>query len=232
MTPVITSFYVTSSTNATFITKSFLPSFFRGTNIYWLFHVNVISQYFNPDPLSYEYLRKPVYLKYSLEKYSGMSSQCSEEDLLKYFTQSTDFVLNLVGLHPFTQYQVSVQPCNEIGCGDKSNSVEFQTYSDIPSCEPTLLQMQNLSSTSMQVTWSKLNSSCSNINLNFISYTLKCNGNQGSTFLKTLTSTVALLLNLKKFEKICCNVAASNINGTGPFSASRCEFTAEESKYL
>ena len=229
MKPLIASVYVTGSTNASIITKSFLPTFFRGTNTYWLFHVNVTSQYYNSGPLSQEYLHKPFYFNYSVEKYSGSSTQCSE-DLSKYFNQKTDFLLNLLGLHPYTQYQVSVQPCNEKGCGSNSTSIGFWTYSDIPSCEPRLLQMKNLSSTSMNISWKTLNLSCANVDISQITYTLKCNQSRGLMLLnESISTTVISLLSLNKYDLLCCEVAASNINGTGPFSSKSCALTAEDS---
>ncbi|XP_065685065.1 uncharacterized protein LOC105845853 isoform X1 [Hydra vulgaris] len=229
MKPSISSFYVSGSSSATFNSSSFLPTFFRGTNIYWFFHINVTDKNYNPGLPFNEYLYAPVYLNYSLEKYSVSSDQCALDDLVKYFNQKTDFVLDLVGLHPYTQYEVSIQPCNELGCGNMSTSVTIQTYSDVPSCEPTLLQMQNLSSTSMNVSWSKLNSSCANINLKQIIYTLKCNRSKGSMLItKNINDTTVLLSSLNKNEQLCCKVAASNVNGTGPYSNQSCAFTDED----
>ncbi|XP_065669648.1 uncharacterized protein LOC101238067 isoform X4 [Hydra vulgaris] len=228
ITSFIESVYVSSS-SASFFAKRFLPNYLRGSNTYWLFHVNVVDQYYNPGPPPDKYLQRPVYLNQSLEKYSGISNQCTQYDLVEYFDQSTDFVLDLVGLHPNTKYEVSMQPCNELGCGNISNNVTIQTYSDVPSCEPTLLQMQSFSSTSMNISWNKLNSSCANIDLNQISYTLKCYQSQGNNLLnKKINNTTILLSGLNSYEQLCCEVAALNINGTGPFSSQNCAFTDED----
>ncbi|XP_065669654.1 uncharacterized protein LOC100199700 isoform X3 [Hydra vulgaris] len=229
MIPFIESFYVSGSANASFITKNVLPNYFRGNNIYWRFNVNVTDKNYNPGLPSDEYLRKPIYLINYLDKYSGHSDQCSWDNMEKYFNQKIDFVLDLVGLHPYTQYEVSIQLCNELGCGNISNSVTIQTYSDVPSCEPTLLQMQNFSSTSMNISWNGLNSSCANIDLKQISYTLICNRSQGSLLINELiNATTILLTSLNKYEQLCCEVAASNINGTGPRSSQSCAFTNED----
>ncbi|XP_065685076.1 uncharacterized protein LOC100197582 isoform X2 [Hydra vulgaris] len=228
MTPLITNFYATSSRSASFITNSFLPTFFRGTNTYWLFHVDVIDENYNPGPPSDEYLRKPVYLTHSLEKFSGKSGQCTQSDFLGYFNQSTSFVLDLLGLHPNTHYQVSVQPCNEIGCGKISNNVEFSTYSDVPSCEPTQIQMQNLSSTSMSISWQRIGFNCAHSDINKISYTLKCFRQDSMLLNENIESTTILLTSLNKYEQLCCEVAASNLNGTGPFSSQSCAYTDED----
>ena len=227
--PVIRDFYITGPRAAVFIPEGFDPTFFRGINKSWLFHVNV-TQGYDPGPMAMEYLYRPFNLTFSLENYAERSMLCVEEELLRFFNQATIFELALIGLHPHTSYQVSIQPCNENGCGQISKNVSFKTFSDIPSCAPGSIHLQNDSSMSMMVSWDELHISCANGDLE--NYILKCSGSQsGFNFFENVFTTLfTTLVNLHKYELICCKVGANNINGTGPFSSESCAHTAEDGK--
>ena len=235
--PVIKHFSISGPRSATIFHESVNPTHFRG-NKYWLFHVTGIAngaagtaaEGYIPGPLSDEYLKQPIEFDQSLESFAGSSFPCDELIKSAYFNKTIDFELNLRGLHPYVNYQVSIQPCNEIGCGYISRSVFFQTYSDIPGCEPDSLQLQNKSSTSMSVTWNKLNGSCENGVLH--KYILNCSGSQSGSFFSEYSSISANFQNLSKYEYVCCKVAASNVNGTGQFSSEKCAYTDEDSKKM
>ena len=232
MNPVINHFNVISSRSVIFIPQNFNPTFFRGVRKYWLFHVSVPEGGYDPGPLTEGYLQIPIQLNISIESYAEKSSLCWEEELTKFLNQTTVSELTLGGLHPHTNYEVSIQPCNEHGCGEISNSVFFRTYTEIPSCEPASLFLQNVSSTSMMVSWDELDTSCANGEL--LGYTLKCTRNQsGEYFINELITNFSnYLINLKKYELICCTVAGNNINGSGPFTPESCAHTAEDSRNL
>ncbi|XP_047125702.1 uncharacterized protein LOC101241605 isoform X1 [Hydra vulgaris] len=223
--PVIKEYYVVDPRTAVFLPEIFDPTYFRGINKSWLFNVQVKEGY-NPGQIAAKYLYSPYYFDLPIEKYAERSMLCIDEDLSQFLNQNNNYNITLMGLHPNTSYQVSIQPCNEYGCGKISNPVFFNTYSDIPSCSPEFLHLQNESSTSMIVSWNELDISCANGNIE--NYILKCHGNQSGLLGNISTDLSVELINLHKYEFICCRIAVRNINGTGPFSSEICAFTDED----
>ncbi|XP_065669702.1 uncharacterized protein LOC105844513 isoform X3 [Hydra vulgaris] len=224
LNPVIKAYYLVDPRTAVFLPDSFDPTYFRGAIKSWLFHVYVTGSY-DPGPIDLNYRSIIFNLQFSIEDYAEKSAICDDDKLLRFLNQTTNYELTLMGLHPYTSYKVSIQPCNEHGCGNISNPVFFTTYSDIPSCSPNSLYLQNEPNVAVVVSWNALDDSCANGILE--SYTLKCSGEQSGP-LENITSDLSIMfINLHNYEIICCQVAASNINGTGPYSSEECIHTPE-----
>ncbi|XP_065685087.1 uncharacterized protein LOC105844513 isoform X2 [Hydra vulgaris] len=224
LNPVIKAYYLVDPRTAVILPDSFDPTYFRGVEKSWLFHVYVTGSY-DPGPIDLNYRNKKFNFQFSIEDYAEKSAICDDDKLLRFLNQTTNYELTLIGLHPYTSYKVSIQPCNEHGCGNISNPVFFTTYSDIPSCSPNSLYLQNEPDVAVVVSWNALDDSCANGILE--SYTLNCSGEQ-SGLLENITSDLSIMfINLHNYEIICCQVAANNINGTGPYSSEKCIRTPE-----
>ncbi|XP_065669709.1 uncharacterized protein LOC105850908 isoform X4 [Hydra vulgaris] len=222
--PVIKAYYLVNPRTAVILPDSFDPTYFRGVNKSWLFNVYVTGSY-DPGPIDLNYRNIMFNFEFSIEDYAEKSVICDDNKLLRFLNQTTNNKLTLMGLHPYTSYKVSIQPCNEYGCGNISNPVFFTTYSDIPSCSPNSLYLQNEPNVAVVVSWNALDESCANGILE--SYTLKCSGEQSGS-LKNITSDLSVMyFNLHNYEIICCQVAAINNNGTGPYSSEECIYTPE-----
>ncbi|XP_047125709.1 uncharacterized protein LOC105850908 isoform X2 [Hydra vulgaris] len=222
--PVIKAYYLVDPRTAIFLPDSFDPTYFRGVKKSWLFDVYVTGSY-DPGPIELTYRNIMFNFEFAIEDYAEKSAICDDDKLLRFLNQTTNYELTLMGLHPYTSYKVSIQPCNEYGCGNISNPVFFTTYSDIPSCSPNSLYLQNEPDVAVVVSWNALDDSCANGILE--SYTLKCSGEQSGS-LENITSDLSVMFfNLHNYEIICCQVAAVNINGTGPYSSNECIYTPE-----
>ncbi|XP_065669705.1 uncharacterized protein LOC105849170 isoform X5 [Hydra vulgaris] len=224
LNPVVKAYYLVDPRTAVFIPDSFDPTYFRGTIKSWLFHVYVTGSY-DPGPIDLNYRSIIFNLQFSIEDYAKASVICNDDKLWRFLNQTTSHELILMGLHPYTSYKVSIQPCNEYGCGNISNPVFFTTYSDIPSCSPNSLYLQNEPNLAVVVSWNVLDNSCTNGILE--NYILKCMGEQSGPLENVTTDPSVMFINLQNYESICCRVAASNNNGTGPYSSEECIFTPE-----
>ncbi|XP_047125711.1 uncharacterized protein LOC105849170 isoform X2 [Hydra vulgaris] len=222
--PVIKAYYLVDPRTAVFLPDSFDPTYFRGVKKSWLFHVNVTGSY-DPGPIDLNYRNIMFNFEYSIEDYAKKSAICDDDKLLRFLNQTTNYELTLMGLHPYTSYKVSIQPCNEYGCGNISNPVFFTTYSDKPSCSPNSIYIQNEPDLAVVVSWNVLDNSCANGILE--NYILNCFGEQSGPLENVTTDLSVMFTNLQYYESICCRVAASNINGTGPYSSEECIFTPE-----
>lgn len=63
------------------------------------------------------------------------------------YTDSTDTLVTLSELRPYTEYAISVVPWNQNGMGDSSNELVVRTYSSTPSEPPSNVTLETTGAT-------------------------------------------------------------------------------------
>ena len=166
-----------------------------------------------------------------LNQYMKYSASCDWPLIDRYLNQPTTLSVTLADLNYFTQYSVMVHLCNERGCGNASNPITIQTDEYIPTCPPHNVTLENITSTSVLLTWDELPQHCSNgIIIGFnISLTRMRYGT--TEHIHTMLN-MSELQNLASYEYYCMQVSASTQVGIGPFSEPICVYTNEGSKYF
>ena len=221
--PSSISHSVLNSTSVNIYLHIFTPLSFRGSAKHFL--VKVQGKTF----------KKPTTFTYELEMYALASHTCNYEVIKLYLNQfcNTPIELPLADLQHYTDYSATIQACNEKGCGESLNAVPFKTDEYIPTCSPTNIVVQNISTMTLQFKWDALPSGCSNGIILGYHMTLWRTRNDTYIWENVTMDQVPFESNIfEKYEYVCYRVRGYTSKGFGTLSENVCAHTAEDCKLI
>ena len=181
--------------------------------------------------------------------YYSSAHNCSS---VQQHQHSTSYVISytLRNLEFWTEYCIRIKACNLAGCGAFNAPTTVRTGEHKPTCAPNVTCFQNMSSTSLGLTWLKLPLNCAHgvvFSYN-VYFSLKSeltgkecfnssscwelyNATLSQTKFYSSTSNLTMAFrDLRKYKEYCVFVQAVNKKGGGPVLR-ECSFTAEDCKY-
>ena len=226
--PVLENYTVISSTSAVILIEDFMPVLWRGYSKYF---------YITATPIDYAETNiktsiKTIKFTFELENYAVRSEKCDEEIIARYMFQffNKTMKIEVNNLHHYTNYSMKFKACNGKGCGTSSEEIIFKTDEYVPTCSPSNIVLQNTSSTSLVVTWSKLTTECSHGIIRGYNMTLR-RTRTGELIKKSVdTAMAAVYENLYEYEFACIRIGGYTSKGLGNVSGEVCAHTAEDGK--
>ena len=225
--PVLENYTIISSTSAVIFIEDFSPVLWRGSSKYL---------YITATPIDYAETNiktstKTIKFTYELENYAFRSEKCDEEMVARYMFQfNKTMKIEVKNLHHYTNYSMKFKACNGKGCATSSEEIIFMTDEYVPTCSPSNIVLQNTSSTSLVVTWSKLTRECSHGIILGYNMTLR-RTRTGELIKKSVdTGMTAVYDNLDEYEFTCIRIGGYTSKGLGKVSGEVCAHTAEDGK--
>ena len=192
-----------------------------------------VSKMTNKSSLDTGYKTYQINLTYNIEinQYVRNSSLCNVSTDHPYLQQSISLTHMVDGLNYFTNYSIMVYLCNELGCGNSSKPVTFETDEYTPLCPPANVRFINTTSTSVVLKWSDVPVKCANGIIT--GYNISLMRMRFLTKIKRYTTNKGMVFEgLAKYEYFCAKVVAFTYLGSGPYSKPICTHTNEGRKYL
>lgn len=151
----------------------------------------------------------------------------------------------------WTEYSIGIKGCNLAGCGPFNAPTTVRTDEHKPTCAPNVTCFQNMSSTSMGLSWLKLPLNCAHglvFSYNvYFSLKSELSGNEcfnssscwelynatlsQTKFYNSTSNSTMAFRDLRKYKEYCVFVQAVNKKGAGPVLRT-CSFTPEDRKYF
>ena len=183
--------------------------------------------------------------------YNGFCSDY-QHSVIVTLTNGSTHQYNITGLQEHSTYSITIVAENAAGKsapseavittlqagmiiqlgsrGGKSSILSLLAFFPVPSGTPREITRVNTTSTEITLHWREV--PCIDRNGGIIGYTVRYSISGSNITLRNYSDTVATLVDLIPFTNYSIEIAAFNVNGTGPFSTPVYMRTDDDSKWI